>query len=76
MLANLPPALDVNAHVVTYKLKVENREGNLHVERALSVDFLQLDVKAYPALRDFFQGVKTGDDQQIILQPGGAASKN
>ncbi|NDQ58616.1 MAG: DUF3857 domain-containing protein [Acidipila sp.] len=75
-VANLPPVLDVNARVVTYKLKVENKEGNLHVERALSIDFLQLDVKAYPALRDFFQGVKTGDDQQIILQPDGAASKN
>jgi hypothetical protein len=35
-----------------------------------------LDVKYYAALRQFFQVVKTGDEQQIVVQPGGiSASK-
>jgi hypothetical protein len=35
-----------------------------------------LDVKYYSALRNFFQTVRTADEQQIVLQPGSAAANN
>jgi hypothetical protein len=28
----------------------------------------------YPALRTFYQSVRSGDDQQIVLQPGAVAA--
>jgi len=30
----------------------------------------------YIALREFFQGVRTGDEEQVVLQPGGASAGN
>jgi len=35
-----------------------------------------LDVKYYPALRTFFESVRSADDQQILLQPGALAKEN
>jgi hypothetical protein len=35
-----------------------------------------MDAKYYSALRDFYQTVRTGDEQQIVLQPGVATASN
>jgi len=40
------------------------------------VDFLILDSKYYLALRNFYQVVRTGDEEQIVLQPGAAKASN
>jgi len=73
---SLPPLKTVDGHVVSYVLKAENENGTLHVTRKLNVDFLLLETKYYPALRNFFQTVRTGDEQQIVLQPGAATASN
>jgi hypothetical protein len=57
-------------------LNVENGNGSTHVVRKLNVDFLMLDQKYYTALRNFFQVVRSGDEQQIVLQPGTASASN
>jgi hypothetical protein len=59
-----------------YNLKVEDNQGTLHLARKLSVDVLILEQKYYKALRNFFQVVRTGDDEQIVLQPGTTAAGN
>jgi hypothetical protein len=40
------------------------------------LDALFLDVKNYPALRHFFQEVRTLDEQQVLLQPPSASASN
>lgn len=65
---------DVNA--VTYDLKVENGNGTVRVVRKLNVDILILEPKYYPTLRNFFQVVRTGDEQQILLQPSATSASN
>jgi hypothetical protein len=35
-----------------------------------------VEAKLYPVLRTFFQTVRTGDEEQIIVQPGAAAATN
>jgi hypothetical protein len=65
-----------SGHVVVYSMKVENDKGILHLTRTLNVDILLLETKYYQALRSFFQTVRTGDEQQIIVQPGAAAAHN
>jgi hypothetical protein len=40
------------------------------------MDFLLLDQKYYASLRNFFQTVRTNDEQQILLQPPPAAAVN
>jgi len=73
-VTGLPPGQSQLAHVVEYTLKVENDKGKLHMARMLNVDFLILETKYYTALRNFFQMVKTADEEQIVLQPGRATA--
>jgi hypothetical protein len=57
-------------------MKVENNQGKLRVTRRLNMNLMMVDVKSYPTLRNFFQVVRTGDEQQIVLQPGASAASN
>jgi len=75
-VSSVPPGETSDGHVVTYRLKVENNQETLHLTRKLTVNFLLLEQKYYTALRSFFQTVRTGDDEQILLQPGTASASN
>jgi hypothetical protein len=35
-----------------------------------------LDAKYYPALRSFYELVRTGDEEQIVLKPAAANASN
>jgi hypothetical protein len=70
------PQVNNDAKVVAYSLKVENDKGSLHVERHLRNNLTFLEQKYYGALRNFYQTVRSGDDQQIVLQPLGSPSGN
>jgi hypothetical protein len=69
-IGSVPPEHKQDGHIITYSLDVTNDKGSVHLARNMAVDFLLLDQKYYSALRTFFQGVKSSDEQQIILQPG------
>jgi transglutaminase-like putative cysteine protease len=75
-VSSAPPAQTQNGHIIVYDLKVENGNGKVHVVRKLNVDILILDPKYYPALRNFFQVVRTGDEEQILLQPAATSARN
>jgi len=75
-VGSVPGPQNQDGHVIAYTLKAENAKGTLHVARTLRVDFFQLETKYYAALRNFFQAVRSGDEQQVVLQPGAAAASN
>jgi hypothetical protein len=75
-VSNLPAEQTNDQKVVVYHLKAENNKGALHVTRQLNSDLFMVDAKSYPALRNFYQVVRTGDDQQIVIQPGTSAASN
>ena len=75
-VSSVPPAQAKDGHVVAYNIKVENNKNTLHLTRKLTVDFLMLEPKYYGALRNFFEAVRTGDEEQIVLQPGAATASN
>ena len=75
-VSSLPSGQDKDSKVVRYVLKAENDKSTVHLNRELSVDLLLLDSKYYPALRNFFQLVRTGDEEQVVLQPIGARASN
>ena len=75
-MQTLPPPQKQDGHIVVYDLKAEKDAGSIHLSRKLTVDFLLLDAKYYMALRNFFQVVRTGDEEQIVLQPGAASASN
>jgi hypothetical protein len=75
-VSSVPPPLSKDGHVVAYSISAENGKDTLHLSRKLTVDFLILEPKYYPALRSFFQLVRTGDEEQVVLQPGVASASN
>ena len=75
-VSSLPQAQNTDAKVVAYSMKIENDKGSLHLERHLRSDLTFLEQKYYVALRNFYQSVRTGDDQQIVLQPMGTSGGN
>jgi len=74
MVSSAPPARDENAKVLSYVLKVDHDAGALHWIRSINVDLVLVETKYYPALRNFFQVVRTGDESQIVLQPATATT--
>jgi hypothetical protein len=75
-VSSLPPAKNQDSKVVLYELKTEKDKSTLHVNRKLKVDLLLLEAKYYPALRNFFQVVRSGDEEQVVLQPIGTSASN
>jgi hypothetical protein len=75
-VSSLPAPQNQDAKAVLYVMKAEDNKGTLHVTRRLRVDLVMVDPKSYPVLRSFFQVVRSGDDQQVVLQPGTAAVSN
>lgn len=73
---SLPQAQNQDHRVIAYTLKAENNNGTLHLSRKLDVDIILLQTQYYGALRSFFQAVRTGDEEQIVLLPGAAAANN
>jgi len=73
-VSSLPAEKSNDQHVVLYSLKAENEKNTLRLTRKLSLDLVLLDQKYYPALRNFFQAVRTADEEQIVLQPGNATA--
>jgi hypothetical protein len=73
---SVPPGHKDEGRVCSYNTTAENKNGTLHLTRDLNINALVLDTKYYGALRKFFQTVKTGDEQQIVVQPGGISASN
>ncbi len=76
LVGSVPPPRTEDGHIVLYDLKVEDHKDTLHLTRKLIVDVLLLQQKYYMALRNFFQAVRAGDEEQIVLQPGTTTAIN
>ncbi|MGA7849503.1 MAG: DUF3857 domain-containing protein [Terriglobales bacterium] len=75
-VSSVPTPQNQDRHVVLYTLNVEQSAGTLRLTRKLTFDVLLVEQKYYPALRNFFQVVRTSDGEQIVLQPGEVHASN
>lgn len=75
-VGSMPKAQNTDAKAALYSLQVDSEKDKIHLVRKLNFDLLFLDVKYYSALRNFFQIVRTGDEEQVVLQPGKASASN
>jgi hypothetical protein len=73
-ISTLPTPQTLDAKAAIYTVQAENNKGALHLSRTLDLDLMILDQKFYSTLRNFFQVVRTDDEQQVILQPGGTSA--
>ncbi|MGO9573609.1 MAG: DUF3857 domain-containing protein [Terriglobales bacterium] len=75
-VSSIPAPQDADKKIVGYNLKVEQSAGALRLTRKVTIDFLLLEQKYYAPLRAFFQLVRTGDGEQVVLQPGEMHASN
>ena len=75
-IESVPPAKQVKPGAVSYEISAAQQDGVVEVKRLLVLDGLVFPVTSYPALRNFFNAVKTDDDAQIVLQNAQSAKNN
>jgi hypothetical protein len=68
-VTNLPKPGGKDAKLLVYTMNADEKNGTLHIERRLKIELMMLDPKYYPAVRNFYESVRTGDEEQIVLQP-------
>lgn len=75
-ISSVPQPQKVDAKAIVYGFEAKNEKGTLHMNRTLTVDIVLLQQDKYDTLRKIFQVVRTGDEQQVALQPGGLTGGN
>jgi len=76
LVESVPKDEDRDLKGAEYSLKVEKNNGIVHIQRVLRCDLYMVPKESYPVLRGFFQFVKSEDEQQVVMQPGGTAASN
>jgi hypothetical protein len=76
LVESVPKAEDRDLKGTEYSLKVEKNSGIVHIQRMLRSDLYMVPKESYPVLRGFFRFVKSEDEQQVVMQPGGTAASN
>jgi len=69
-VTSTPQPVNQDGKAVAYILKPETGNGSLRISRTVRVDLIGVNVKNYGTLRQYFQIVRTGDEQQAVLQVG------
>ena len=65
----LPQALKKTSYDIAYSISASRDKQFLHIKRELNSDIYMLGKERYPTLQGFFQGVRIGDGQEILLEP-------
>ncbi len=73
-VTGLPKPQNQDLHVVGYFSSAEDNKGTLHLTRKVDINILSMETKYYPPMQSFFQMIRAGDEQQIVLQPGTAVT--
>jgi hypothetical protein len=73
-VSSLPKARTADIKVATYNSSVQATGGTLSMKRELVLDTIIVQQKFYGQVRDFFQAVRAGDEDQIVITPGAPPS--
>jgi Domain of Unknown Function with PDB structure (DUF3857)/Transglutaminase-like superfamily len=74
-IGSLPKGQQLGSKFFSYDLTAENQDGRLHVKRDILVNLLLLDVKYYGQLRDFYQTVRSADEEQAVVTANAAVAQ-
>jgi len=69
---SVPHTIPATQAVITYEFTAHQRGNMVEVKRHLVDQAIALDVKYYPALRIFFNAVKSNDETQVVFQQSGS----
>jgi hypothetical protein len=71
-LDSVPKPSLVDLTGLAFKEAAENQKDSLHVRRELTLNVSLVEVKHYDAVRQFFQTVRSADEESAVLSSGGA----
>jgi len=75
-VGSLPQPRNIDARLCVYHSNAQSAGNALHLTREFAVNLLMLDAKYYGALQNFYQQVRTGDEQEIVLSGGAPVAQN
>ena len=73
---SLPSNQKIEAGSAHYELILGKEANSLRVKRQFKFEAYYVPVESYPALRRFYENVRTNDDQQAVLTTAKNTSKN
>jgi transglutaminase-like putative cysteine protease len=66
----VPKARAIDINVTSYSSSAQATGGTLNIRREITLNTILVKVPHYPQLRDFYQAVRAGDEDQIVITPG------
>ncbi|MGQ0833308.1 MAG: DUF3857 domain-containing protein [Gammaproteobacteria bacterium] len=66
-VSSLPKARNADINVAKYSMTSQAAGGALNLRRELTSDLALLKAEFYGALRDFYQSIRAGDEDQAVL---------
>jgi hypothetical protein len=69
-VSSVPKARTADITVATFNSNVQSTAGVLTLKRELALNTILIQQKFYGQVRDFYQAVRAGDEDQIIVAPG------
>jgi len=67
-VTSVPTPQDRNNALGFYRISSESQGVSLHFARKMGVSGILYPVQSYAAIRNFFNQVKVGDEQQVVLE--------
>jgi hypothetical protein len=69
-VGSVPNARTADIGVVKYNSSAQITGGTLTIKRELTLSTIIIQQKFYPQVRNFYQAVRAGDEDQIVMTPG------
>jgi hypothetical protein len=69
-VGTLPKTRSVDIKVASYSSTAQQAAGTLTLKRELALNAILINQKFYEQVRDFYQAVRAGDEDQIVITPG------
>jgi hypothetical protein len=73
-VASLAKPISRDAKAAAYTITSDEKSGTLHLTRMLRSDLFMVPKENYDVLRAFFETVRTGDEEQVVLLPGSTSA--
>jgi Domain of Unknown Function with PDB structure (DUF3857) len=73
-MSSIPRAQKASLGLLVYAATADNASGALHLQRDLTQNLLIQNPDRYDTISDFFQKVRTGDEEQVVISPETAAT--
>ncbi len=71
-VSSVPNARSADIGVAKYHSSAQMTGSTLTIKRELTLNTIIVQQKFYPQVRNFYQAVRAGDEEQIVIAPGAA----